>query len=140
MPPANEPSSEVPQATETGARGTILVLDDEVLIRMTLSEDLADAGYACLEAGTGSEALRLLEEHAEIVLLVTDVGLPGGLDGWQVADAARSSRPELPVLFITGYADQAPLADGGMAHGTAVMTKPFRAPDLIDKVGALIAG
>lgn len=129
----NEPDFETPLAG-----GTILVVDDEVLIRMTLSEDLADAGFTCIEAGTGREALRLLEENPQIALLVTDVGLPDGLDGWQVADAARLKRPELPVLFITGYADQAALNDN--VQRTAVMTKPFRLPELLDKVGALLAG
>lgn len=129
----NEPDFETPLAG-----GTILVVDDEVLIRMTLSEDLADAGFTCIEAGTGREALRLLEENPQIALLVTDVGLPDGLDGWQVADAARLKRPKLPVLFITGYADQAALNDN--VQRTAVMTKPFRLPELLDKVGALLAG
>ncbi len=133
----------MPHATETIERapcGTILVVDDEVLIRMTVSEELTDRGFTCLEAGTGAEALRLLQAHPEIVLLLTDVGLPGGLNGCQVADSARAARPGLPVLFITGYADQAPLADESITGAMAVLTKPFRIADLIDKVHVLLAG
>lgn len=141
MTGANEHHFQTPRAAENGAAtGTILVVDDEVLIRMTLSEDLADAGYTCLEAGTGREALRLLEENPQVALLITDVGLPDGFDGWQVAEAARANRPELPVLLITGYADQTALVDNGLTQRTAVMTKPFRLPELLEKVAALIAG
>lgn len=117
---------------------TILIVDDEVLIRMTLVEELAEEGYACIEASNGRDALRLLDEHPGIALLLTDVGLPGGLTGRDVAEAARVARPDLPVLFITGYADQAALAGGG-ARSTAVMTKPVRTPELLAKVRELLA-
>lgn len=117
--------------------GTILIVDDEVLIRMTLAEDLADAGYTCLEAANGNDALALLDVHPEIALLLTDVGLPGGLSGTQVAEAAWKTRAELPVLFITGYAGQG-VQTGGEARRTAVMAKPFRSADLLKTVRGLI--
>lgn len=105
---------------------------------MTVVEELEESGYTCLEAANGKDALALLEAHHEIVLLLTDVGLPGGLDGRQVADAARVSRPDLPVLFITGYADQQALAGGNMRR-MAVMAKPFRMPEMLETVRELIA-
>jgi CheY-like chemotaxis protein len=120
------------------ASATILVVDDEVLIRMTVTEELEDAGYACLEAANGKDALALLEAHPEVRLLLTDVGLPGGINGREVAEAARQSQPELPVLFITGYADQSALADADMQR-TVVITKPFRAADLLAQVATLLA-
>ncbi|MFA9199566.1 MAG: response regulator [Cypionkella sp.] len=123
-------------ADEAGT--TILVVDDEVLIRMTVCEELADHGYRCLEAASGAEALRLLAERSDIALLLTDMGLPGGLNGRQVADSARQARPGLPVLFVTGYADQTALA-GGTGPGTAVLAKPFRMAELVETVRALIA-
>lgn len=108
---------------------TILVVDDEVLIRMTLAEELADDGFFCLEAASGKDALHVLAEHPEIALLITDVGLPGGMNGPDIAAAARATRPGLPVLFITGYANHAQLEE--LAGRTAVMTKPVRARELI---------
>ena len=121
----------------TSATGTILVVDDEVLIRMTVTEELEESGYACLEAANGKDALALLETRPEIDLLVTDVGLPGGLNGRDMAEVARVSRPDLPVLFITGYADQQALADGTMQR-TAVMAKPFRMPEMLEKIRGLM--
>lgn len=118
------------------AGGTILVVDDEVLIRMTLAEELADSGYACLTAGNGAEALRLLDENPAIALLVSDLGLPGGMDGRQLAETARAARPGLPVLFVTGYADPAE-AEG---PGHAVMAKPFRTAELLARVRSLLGG
>jgi CheY-like chemotaxis protein len=120
------------------SKGTILVVDDEVLIRMTVTEELLDAGYTCLEAANGSEAVALLAEHPDVSLLVTDLGLPGGMNGRDVAETAREKNPDLPVLFITGYSDQGAL-DGDMQRA-AVMAKPFRMADLVAKVQALIAG
>lgn len=120
------------------SKGTILVVDDEVLIRMTVTEELSDAGYTCLEAANGSEAVALLAEHPDVSLLVTDLGLPGGMNGRDVAETARETNPDLPVLFITGYSDQGAL-DGDMQRA-AVMAKPFRMADLVAKVQALIAG
>ncbi|MGF2075772.1 response regulator, partial [Enterococcus casseliflavus] len=82
-------------------------------------------GYATLEAGDGPEAMRILESDARIDLLVSDVGLPGGMNGRQVADAGRALRPELKVLFMTGYAENAVLSHGHLGPGMHVMTKPF---------------
>jgi len=83
------------------ARGNgevVLVVDDEPIIRMLVVEVLAEAGYTAVEAGDGPAALKMLQSEARIELLITDVGLPGGLNGRQVADAARVARPELRVI------------------------------------------
>ncbi|MGX7952291.1 response regulator [Tsuneonella sp. HG249] len=114
-------------------------MDDEVLIRMTVLEELADAGYSCVEAANGKDGLRMLAERSDIALLVTDVGLPDGMSGRQLADTARESRPELPILFITGYADQAALAKADGVGGVAVLTKPFRVEELLATVRQLLA-
>jgi hypothetical protein len=119
--------------------GTVLVVDDEVLIRMTVVEELTDLGYTCVEAGTGQAALDLLAQRPEIALLLTDVGLPGGLNGRQVAETARQRRPDLPVIFITGYAEQFTADEGDLPERMAVLTKPFRMAELVTKVGQLIA-
>ena len=82
----------------------------------------------------------MLRSDARIDLLVTDVGLPGGMNGRQVADAARALRPGLKVLFITGYAENAAVGNGHLDPGMAVMTKPFAMDDLGAKIRALIEG
>ncbi|MBB5687102.1 PAS domain S-box-containing protein [Sphingobium boeckii] len=116
----------------------VLVIDDEPTIRMPVSEVLADAGYAVIEAADGPAGLEILNSSARIDLLITDVGLPGGLNGRQVADAARTTRPELKVLFITGYAENAAVGGGKMDKGMFVLTKPFQMKDLADRIRDII--
>ena len=118
--------------------GEILVVDDEMLVRMMVADGLSDAGFVCAEAGDGAEAMRHIESDALIDLLVSDVGLPGGMNGRQLAEAARCLRPDLKVLFITGYADKAVLEDIASLAGTDVMLKPFDIDKLVLKVGAMI--
>jgi PAS domain S-box-containing protein len=118
---------------------TILVVDDEPLVRMIAVEVLEDLGYRVLEAEDGPSALKLLQTSQRIDLLVTDVGLPGGMNGRQLADASRVHRPDLQVLFITGYAENAVLNHGHLDHGMHVMTKPFASDAFGKRVGDLIA-
>jgi hypothetical protein len=123
---ADKPSA---LATRTAARPqadhTILVVDDEPSIRMLLTDALEEIGFSVLEAPDGPTGLRILQSDATIDLLVTDVGLPGGMNGRQLADAARLTRPALKVLFITGYAENAIIGNGQLAPGMQVLTKPF---------------
>lgn len=116
------------------ARETILVVDDEPLVRMVAVEMLEELGYDLLEAEDGPTALRVLEAHRDIALLVSDVGLPNGMNGRQLADAAGVSRPELKVLFITGYAENAVLNYGDLDRGMQVLTKPFASETLARRV------
>ncbi len=117
---------------------TILVVDDEPLVRMLAVEELQDLGYSVIEAEDGASALRILNSARDISLLITDVGLPGGMNGRQLADAARVKRPELEVLFITGYAENAVLNHGHLDHGMHVMTKPFQLDAFAQRVKALV--
>ena len=114
-----------PVATPATAGETVLVVDDEPLVRLLIVEVLEELGYAVIEAGDSASGLKLLQSGARIDLLVSDVGLPGGMNGRQMADAGRVSRPGLKVLFITGYAENAVLSHGHLDHGMQVMTKPF---------------
>ncbi|WP_439472080.1 PAS domain-containing protein [Brevundimonas sp.] len=127
-------------AGHPGHGETVLLIDDEPTVRMLAAEVLGDAGYAVIEAVDGPSGLQILNSDVCIDLLVTDVGLPGGLNGRQVADAARVKRPDLKVLFITGYAENAAVGNGLLDVGMAVLTKPFVMTDLINKVGELIDG
>ncbi|WP_279356562.1 hybrid sensor histidine kinase/response regulator [Methylobacterium indicum] len=104
---------------------TVLIVDDEPTVRMLVTEVLEDLGYTAIEAADGAGGLRVLQSDVRIDLLVTDVGLPGGMNGRQMADAGRALRPGLKVLFITGYAENAALGTGQLEPGTAVLTKPF---------------
>jgi len=117
---------------------TVLVIDDEPTVRMLVTEVLSDLGYTAIEAGDGAAGLRVLNSDARVDLLVTDVGLPGGMNGRQVADAARVVRPDLKVLFITGYAENAVLNHGHLDPGTHVLTKPFGMEVLANRIRELI--
>ena len=119
---------------------TVLVVDDEPTVRMLVTEVLADLGYTAIEAADGAAGLKVLRSDTRIDLLVTDVGLPGGMNGRQLADAARTSRPNLKVLFITGYAENAVLNHGHLDHGMHVLTKPFAMDMLAKRMKEIIAG
>ena len=117
---------------------TVLVVDDEPTVRMLAMDVLSDLGYTAIEAADGAGGLHVLQSDARIDLLVTDVGLPGGMNGRQMADAARVRRPGLKVLFITGFAEVALFSNGRLEPGMAVLTKPFAMDDLAAKIRALI--
>ncbi|WP_432331939.1 PAS domain-containing protein [Agrobacterium rosae] len=129
------PQSLSPQSS---GRETILVVDDEPLVRMIAAEQLQELGYTVLEADDGRSALEILNSDRVIDLLVTDVGLPNGINGRQLAEAARVSRPELAVLFITGYAESAVLNHGDLDHGMHVLTKPFQMDVFAEKIKHLV--
>ena len=119
---------------------TVLVVDDEPTVRMLVTEVLGDLGYTAIEAADGPAGLKILQSDVRIDLLVTDVGLPGGMNGRQLADAARVPRPNLKVLFITGYAENAVLSHGHLDPGMQVMTKPFAMEALATRLKDLIDG
>ena len=125
---------------EGGHGETVLIIDDEQTVRMLVAEVLGDAGYNVIEAPDGPSGLEILRSERRIDLLISDVGLPGGMNGRQVADAARVSRPDLKVLFITGYAENAAVGNGLLAPGMEVLTKPFVMGDLAAKVHDMIEG
>ncbi len=118
---------------------TVLVVDDEPTVRMLVAEVLEDLGYNAMEAGDGPTGLKILQSGIRVDLLVTDVGLPSGMNGRQLAEAARALRPALKVLFITGYAENAVLSHGHLQPGMHVLTKPFAMDALASRIRALIA-
>jgi PAS domain S-box-containing protein len=135
------PAEAAMPAAERAEQGeTVLVVDDEPTVRALIIEVLRELGYASLEAGDGAEAMALIESGCRVDLLLTDVGLPGGLNGRQVADAARVLRPSIKVLFITGYAENAVLSHGHLDPGMHVMTKPFELDALARRVRELVSG
>jgi len=116
---------------------TVLVVEDEVAVRMLVIEVLEEFGYRVLEAPDGTTALPYLEGDQRIDLLLSDIGLPG-INGRQLAEMARQHRPDLKVLFITGYAPNAEIRDEFLAPGMDMLAKPFSIDTLAAKVSELI--
>ena len=127
--------SELPPS---GRAATVLIVDDEPTVRMLLTEIVEDLGYTAINAGDSVAGLKLLQSDVAIDLLVTDVGLPGGMNGRQMADAGRVRRPDLKVLFITGYAENAVVGNGRLEPGMAVLTKPFPIETMAARIRSMI--
>ena len=116
---------------------TVLVIDDEPLVRMLVSDVLQELGYIAIEAADGPAGLKILNSAVRIDLLITDIGLPG-MDGGQVAEEARKLRPAVKILFITGFAEKAVLSHGHIEAGMSVLTKPFAMEALASRVKGLL--
>ena len=135
------PAEQAPDgvAAEHNATGeTVLVVEDEAVVRGVILEMLGEQGYRTLEAIDGPSGLKILRSTAPVDLLITDVGLPG-MNGRQVADQAREARPDLKILFITGYAESAALSDGFLQPGMEMITKPFDLADLSQRIRAMVS-
>jgi PAS domain S-box-containing protein len=128
-------NASVPPPIDAGA--TVLLVDDESSLRTLLAEILKELGYVVIESTSGHEGMQVLESPRRIDLLVTDIGLPSGMNGWQLADAGRKRRPGLKILFITGFAEST--ATGGLlAAGEEIMAKPFSIGTFAAKVNSMI--
>ncbi|MBP0444875.1 PAS domain S-box protein [Roseomonas sp. SSH11] len=130
-----QPTREEPQPSTQGE--VVLVVEDEPAVRDLVVEVLSELGYRAIQASDGPSGLRILESRQRIDLLVTDVGLPG-LNGRQLADAARIHRPGLKVLFMTGYAENAAINGGFLEPGMELVTKPFAIDRLAQRIRAMI--
>ena len=118
----------------------ILVVEDDADVRAHAVMMLRELGYGVLEAPDGERALRLFEAQPDVSLLFTDVGLPGAMNGRQLADALRRRRPDLPVLFTTGYARNAIVHHGRLDPGVELLPKPFSFSELANKIHQVLAG
>ncbi len=127
-------ASDVPP---TRRNETVLVIEDEPVVRSMIVELLQELGYRALEAHDGPSGIDVLRSEKRVDLLVTDMGLPG-LDGRQVADAARMGQPDLKILFMTGYAENAAKANGFLGPGMELITKPFPLDVLAKRVQQMI--
>jgi PAS domain S-box-containing protein len=123
---------------QSGKVATVLIVDDEPTVRMLVIDILQHLGFAWIEAADSATGLKVLQSDARIDLLVSDVGLPGGMNGRQMADAGRVGRPGLQVLFITGYAENAVLNNGYLEPGMAVLTKPFSMEEMAVRIRSMI--
>jgi CheY-like chemotaxis protein len=132
-PRNTEPEGELP----VGAGETVLLIEDDVSVRLLIAEVLRELGYSCIEAGDGHAALPMLTSNARLDLMITDVGLPG-LNGRQLAEIARQHRPDLRILFVTGYAEQATGKTQFLEPGMQMVTKPFAVDELALKIRDII--
>lgn len=121
-----------------GSQVTGLVVEDEWLLRLELAEELASAGWAVREAGTGEEALKLLQQMQtggeRIDFLVTDIRLGGPVEGWDVAEACRTIWPELPVIYVSAN----PIVEKRRVDGSAFLSKPVEVAHLLSTCRRLI--
>jgi PAS domain S-box-containing protein len=134
-----QPRASAPnQESAKGSGETVLVVEDDSHVRMIITDVLRELGYSCLEAGDGQAALPVLTSNTSIDLLITDVGLPG-LNGRQIAEIARKHRPDLKILFVTGYAEHATGHAPFLGAGMEMVTKPFALDALALKIREMLA-
>jgi signal transduction histidine kinase/ActR/RegA family two-component response regulator len=121
-----------------GRNQLVLVVEDDADVRVTLSKILQEIGYRAVDAPDAAAGLDILRSRRDVDLLLTDVVMPG-MNGWDLAKAATALRPDLPVLFATGYTDNVLLHRTGLDARIHVLTKPFRADDLARALHALLS-
>jgi CheY-like chemotaxis protein len=127
------------KAVARGAKNeTVLVVEDDADVRSYSCDTLSELGYTVLSAENGAAGLRVLSANPDIRVLFTDVGLPGGMNRRQLSEEARKRRPDLKVLFTTGYARNAIVHDGRLDPGVDLITKPFTQAALADKLRDII--
>jgi signal transduction histidine kinase/ActR/RegA family two-component response regulator len=130
---ARSSTSPEPAAVK-GGRETILVVEDDLLVRKYVTSQLNSLGYRTLEAANGRDALAITDSEAEFELLFTDVIMPGSMNGRELAEEAVKRRPTLKVLFTSGYTENAILSNGCLPSGVLLLPKPYRKPALAHMV------
>jgi CheY-like chemotaxis protein len=142
LPPAPELASvaEVTSAAPIeGGHETILIVEDDPFVRAFVTTQLKSLGYTTLATSNGAEALRMIERGAAFDLLFTDVIMPGGMNGRQLAEEALLRRPSLKVLFTSGYTEDAMVHHGRLDPGVLLLAKPYRKSDLAHMIRAAIS-
>jgi len=125
------------KAAGNGSALKLLVVEDDEMVRDYAQAVLTALGYVSIAVGDGAAALRALDEDHDVCLLLTDIGLPGGMTGPMLAAEARRRRPGLPVLFASGSIDSAGRADR-IPDGEACLAKPYRKAELSKKLKELL--
>ena len=139
---AEEPAGDAPVSPSTrhhGAGETILVVEDDHRVRELAVAMLTGLGYRVHEAGDGKSALAVIDDSPNVALLFTDVILPGGMDGVELAREARRRRPHLPMLYVSAYSASALMQKGRLDDGAELVEKPFRRQELAAKLAAMLA-
>jgi CheY-like chemotaxis protein len=136
---ASDTEIEQPPAAPRAQGETILVIEDDPEVRDLVVAMLESLGYEVLSASEGADAIDILRATPRIDLVLSDVMLPGGLLGPEVAQRVKQARPDLPVLFMSGYADAEARSSGLLAEGATVLNKPFRRHDLAHHLRVALA-
>jgi CheY-like chemotaxis protein len=126
-------------ASIAGGEETILVVEDDMLLRKSVVIQIVRLGYRVLVAGNASEALAIIDGREKIDLLFTDVVMPGPMNGWQLAVEALNRRPSLRTLYTSGYSESTMVHDGGLDAGVLLLAKPYRKADLVKMIRTALA-
>lgn len=144
FPATNKPAVQAKTLPEAvgleGGQESILVVEDNDQVRQHVAAQLDSLGYQIREAASAAEALAIMDSGWHIDLLFTDVVMPGGMNGKQLADAARLRRPALKVLFTSGYTEDAIVHQGRLDPGVILLGKPYRRAELVAKVRQVLDG
>jgi CheY-like chemotaxis protein len=127
-------------ASIEGGNETVLIVEDDALVRQYVLTQVKSLGYRTLEAANAEEALAVIDKHPTIDLLFTDVIMPGTMNGRQLADEAIRRQPALKTLFTSGYTENAILHHGRLDHGVHLLAKPYRKPELARMIRVALAG
>ena len=141
LPAADQGASETnsrPVSSPHGSGQTVLLVEDDPSVRFLIGEVLSELGYQTVEAEDPVAAIKLLERGGPIDLMISDVGLPG-MTGRQLAEVARSHYPAIPILFVTGYAENAAIRANFLGSNMAMMSKPFQVEDLAAKISEMLS-
>src|SRR5690606_27349658 len=133
-------SETIPADTVQGCGECVLVVEDDDMVRQFVCRQLELLGYRVISAGSGPAAFSILQERADIDLLFTDVVMPGGMTGRMLADAARTLRPGLRVLYTSGYTENAIVHHGRLDQGISLLSKPYRRAELARKIRDVLLG
>ena len=129
----------LPAVASTRKARKVLLVDDDGDVRATAVNLLTTLGYEVLVAASGAEALDILARDEGIDVLFTDVMMPGGMDGGEVAEKAREIRPDIKILFASGYFEDALVRHGNIAANTHLLVKPYRRRDLAKMMNMILA-
>ncbi|WNM28216.1 ATP-binding protein [Demequina capsici] len=135
---AAAPATRAPRPSAAGS--TVLLVEDDALVRAVLARQLGGLGYTVVEASTAPQALSMLEDRPDIAIVITDFAMPGGMSGRELADHARATRPSLPVLCVSGYTEEMLLHAGELGSGMDFLAKPFTAEQLSAQLERLLGG
>jgi CheY-like chemotaxis protein len=116
------------------------VAEDDPFVRSSVILRIQNLGYSVVAAVNGNDALQKLKDHPDIDMLFTDIVMPGGMSGWELADRARELRPGLPVVFTTGYALEMSVEKGPALGKSIMLNKPYRKAELAERLREALTG